>query len=357
MSEEMHLSIDRVRTKSLILFTLLGLLVSCANTTTSKTTYKDSSCITNRGAIDIGSGTSKLVVAAVNKCQKTIDHIIFEAQRAIPFKESLQRSKNNRFNKNIKSKALRNLSELILLAKSQGAKEIRAVATSAFRTAANADEMKNYLEHNLKFKIKIITQQDEALFAYNSAISSAKSKKLYTDKPVAVWDIGGGSMQIVTPGKDGKKTIYLGKLASVSFKNKVISKYYSKKFKKRNKSPNPLGKKTAVNSMNLAREHSNKTAKPMLGNLKDYQIFGVGGVHYYSIRGQLKDQVYDQRALLKTLLKRARLSDKQIASKYAATDVTNLALVLGFMQSLSIEKVTPLKINMAHGVLTTESLW
>lgn len=353
MSEEMHLSIDRVKTKSILIFTLLALFTSCAHLSSSNIGQQDNSCIANRGAIDIGSGTSKLVVAAVNKCQKTIDHIIFEAQRAISFKESLQRSKDNRFGKNIKSKALRGLSELALMAKSQGAEEIRAVATSAFRTAANADEMKNYLEHNLKFKIKIITQEDEALFAYNSAISSAKSKNLYTNKPVAVWDIGGGSMQIVKPSKDGKKTIYLGKLASVSFKNKIISKYY----KKKRKSPNPLGKKTAVNSMNLARDHSNKTARPQLGNLSDYQIFGVGGVHYYSVRGQLKGQPYNQNSLLNTLLKRAKLNDKQIASKYASTDVSNLALVLGFMQSLSIEKVTPLKINMAHGVLTTESLW
>jgi len=346
----MHLFTDKFRVQTLVLFTVLALFASCSNF--QKTTQVDQSCLINRAALDIGSGTSKLVVASVNRCNKSIDHIIFEAHRVIPFKEALQRSKNNKFNKAIKEKAFRSLLELAVMAKNQGADQIRAVATSAFRTAANAIETKDYLEKRLRIKIKIITQQDEALFAYNSAISAAKKSKVISKKPVIVWDIGGGSMQIVKPKKDGK-TIYLGKLASVSFKNKIISKYYRKK----KKSPNPLGKKTAVNSMNMAREHANTTAKPMLGSLQDYQILGVGGVHYYSIRGQLKGSEYTQNSVLKTLLKRSRLNDKQIDSKYAATDITNLALVLGFMQSLSIQKVTPLKINMAHGVLTTEALW
>ncbi|EQC52293.1 Ppx/GppA phosphatase family protein [Bacteriovorax sp. DB6_IX] len=357
MSTGNLLELTRSRTQ-IVFFALTFLLWGCAGLSGNSNQGAEKvsqACLVKRAALDIGSGTSKLVVASVNKCQRTIDHTIFEAHRAIPFKDALQRSKDNKFNSAIQEKAYRSLVELALMAKSQGAKEIRAVATSAFRTAANAQEAKNFLEKRLGFPIRIITQKDEALFAYNSALSKAK-KKIKTatksNRPVVVWDIGGGSMQIVQPQKGHDPKIYLGKLASVSFKNKILEKYKSKK-----RSPNPLGKKLAVNSMNMARDYANKTAKPMLGSLKDYEVLGVGGVHYFSIRGQLQKQTYNQNNILKTLLQRAKLTDKEIGSKYAATDVTNLALVLGFMQALSIQKVTPMKINMAHGVLTTEELW
>lgn len=343
----MHLFIVR----SFIALFILLTISSCAITQQSE--HTNSSCFEKRGAIDIGSGTSKLVVALVNTCQRTIDHVVFEAQRAIPFKEALQRNKKNLFNNDITAKAIKGLNELRFLATSQGAKKIRAVATSAFRTASNATETKSKIEKSVKFRIKVITQEDEALFGYNSAMSMAKTTGKITSKPIAVWDIGGGSMQIVKPSEGKEKTIYLGKLASVSFKNKLLKKFY----KKKRKSPNPLGKKTAVNSMSMARDYATKDARPLLGQLKGHQVLGVGGVHYYSVRGQLGKKKYNQTNLLKTLLKRAKLNDKKIDSKYAATDVTNLALVLGYMQALSINEVTPLKINMAHGVLTTESLW
>ena len=87
------------------------------------------------------------------------------------------------------------------------------------------------------------------------------------------------------------------------------------------------------------------------------------GVLLFDIRKQIektlnkKIRTYDQNDLLNSLLVRSKLNDKQVGGKYAATDVTNIALVLGHMQSLSIDKVMPLKINIANGLLITNSYW
>lgn len=372
MSEVMHLYIAKSSiVKKISLLIIVSLLtLSCSSLTSEHEGYHqghhdglktsdsnskvDQRCLETRGAIDIGSGTSKLVVAVVNRCEDIIDHVLFEAQRAISFKEALQNSKENKFNRDIINKAVNGLNELRYIALQQGANKIRAVATSAFRTADNAQEVKALIEKKTNLKIKVITQTDEALFAYHSAISMAKSNKLIDERPVAVWDIGGGSMQIIK-NNGQQRVIYLGKLASVSFKNKLIKDFELNK----KTGPNPLGKKKAINAMGVARNYANSHAKPILGELKGYQVLGVGGVHFFSVRKQVKSKTstYDQGLLLDTLLKRAKLNDKQIGTKYAKTDVTNLALVLGFMQSLSIDRIMPLKINMAHGVLTNKDLW
>ncbi len=57
------------------------------------------------------------------------------------------------------------------------------------------------------------------------------------------------------------------------------------------------------------------------------------------------------------LTTRNKLTETEIGGKYAATDVSNLALVLGFMKELEIEKVKTLKANMAHGILIYPKYW
>ncbi|EQC47694.1 Ppx/GppA phosphatase domain protein [Bacteriovorax sp. Seq25_V] len=309
-----------------------------------------------RGAIDIGSGSTKLLVARVDVCKQVITNLIYEAQRSVDFKEDLQRSKDNTFSTEITKKAISVLNELNYLATKQGASKLSAVATSAFRTASNAKETLDEILKNIDFKVMIISQKQEALFAYHSALNIAKTQNLIGDKPVAVWDIGGGSMQIIKSYKDTKTqpVIYLGKMASVSFKNSYLEMRNGDK----KTGPNPLQKDGAIEAMNLARNYANKDAKELLGDLTDYTVLGVGGVHYYSVRKQTGiNNEYDQQVLLQTLLKRAKLNDKEIGGDFAKTDVTNLALVLGFMQSLKVEKVHPIKVNMTHGLLLATSLW
>lgn len=349
ISEEKLLSTAKLFLLNLV---FLNFFISCASNVAQSTVVEDS-CKETRGAIDIGSGTTKLIVAEVDKCELKIVNIIFEAQRAIALKEDLTRNKNKFSDETIK-KLISNLNELDYLARSQGATKIAALATSAFRTATDAQKSIAKIEKSIEFKINVISQEDEAMHAYLAAIVSTKKLKLDESKPRAVWDIGGGSMQIIKEIPQKKPVIYMGQTASVSFKNKVISLKG-----KSAKSPNPLGKNVAIEAMNLSRKLAKSEALKILKSLENYEVIGVGGVHYFSVRNQIEKNKheYTQEEVLNTLLERAKLTDKEIGGQYAETDVTNLALVLGFMQSLKVEKVHTLNINMANGLLLDQKLW
>lgn len=342
--------------KKISLFiSFLLLIQSCSDFATNQDHVENTdACEQTRGAIDIGSGSTKLIVAIVDTCKLKIKNIIFEAQRAIALKEDLSRNKEN-FSDEMIKKLISNLNELDFLAKEQGATKIASLATSAFRTANNSKAVVLEIEKNVDFKINVITQKEEAMHAYLAAKESVSLLKLDQTKPIAVWDIGGGSMQIIKEMKGSDPDIFMGQTASVTFKNLYLDKISRSK----KKSPNPLLKNGAITAMNLARKVSNTDTLSKIKSLNGYEVIGVGGVHFHSIKKQvgLLDNIYNQEVLLNTLLERAKLNDAQIGGDYAQTDVTNLALVLGFMQSLQVEKVHTLNINMANGLLLDQSLW
>jgi exopolyphosphatase/guanosine-5'-triphosphate,3'-diphosphate pyrophosphatase len=324
---------------------VLFVLVSC-----SQITIK-TNCIEKRAAFDVGSGSTKMVVAEVDTCNIKINKILVESNRPITFKESLVKNKNNKLDKVIVNKAIKALLELKTLAKAKGATAFTGMATSAFRTAKNGKIALDSISQKTGISLKLINQKKEAQLGYFGVIAKLK----HTPKNLVVWDIGGGSMQM-TKNTNGKLSHYLGKLASVSFKEK-----YLKANKLQNiKSPNPINKTGAILALNLAEKFAIKDISNFKSEINSNTKFiGIGGVHYYSIRGQVNsgDSYYNHKQLKTTLFKRSTYTDSMLKSKYAATDVTNLALVLGYMKALNINKVETMKINMAHGLLVSNSEW
>ena len=96
--------------------------------------------------------------------------------------------------------------------------------------------------------------------------------------------------------------------------------------------------------------------KKRAGNLT---VLGIGDVHYYSVRKQslAEGKTYTISDVRRALAIGQAQSDLEIGGKYAATDVSNLALGAGFMETLKIEKIRTLKANMAHGILIYPKYW
>ena len=86
-------------------------------------------------------------------------------------------------------------------------------------------------------------------------------------------------------------------------------------------------------------------------------VIGIGAVHNYSILKTFKKgtKEYNSLELNKVISKMSGLTDAQIGGDYAATDYSNIGLVLGFMQGLGIEKVQVRNVDMTDGVLITPS--
>lgn len=303
-------------------------------------------CHKNRAALDIGSGSTKLLVAKVDKCQRKILSIISEKNFAFKFKEALHLN-----NGRLPEEEFNKLKETLLqLKKTTLGYSLSGVATEVFRQAKNGDSFISRLSRETGISIKLINQEEEAHLSFWGAVAVTGKKP----SEIVVWDIGGGSMQMTTQRKDHLFT-YLGKLASVSFKNRILS--YQKK---KRGSPNPIGPYGALWASALAKKEAEKVDKVIKVDVKNKEVLGVGGVHYYSIRNQLKlqqDRPYALYQLDRVIKERHSWTDRQLFGSYKETEVSNLILVSGFMKGLELNTVKPVKVNLATGVLFDESLW
>jgi exopolyphosphatase/guanosine-5'-triphosphate,3'-diphosphate pyrophosphatase len=306
-------------------------------------------CEVVRAALDIGSGTTKVKVAKVDKCKQKIVEMLLEDQMPVAYKEDLKLSENNSFSKSIIDKGKEVLKTLLDRAKNHAPNEFYGVATSAFRTAKNGKDSIKSLAKVTNFELKVITQETEAKLGFAAASTIADNSM---DK-IVVWDIGGGSMQMISYNGNGDFSIFKGNVASVSFKNYVLESIQKKSV---DETPNPMSKGEKYLAVRDAGIYAKMTVnQDIQAKLKDAntQVLGIGGVHYYAV-GKLinnEESTFTFSEVDAKLDERFAMSDEQIGGDYAATANTNLALVSGFMQSLNIPKVKYGKINLADGLL------
>ncbi len=307
-------------------------------------------CFAQRGALDIGSGSTKFTLAKVDLCENKIISIIKKAQFPFKFKEHLSYN-NGILKEDIYQQAATKLKPYLdsLEIKRD---HIRAVATEVFRQAINGKEFIDHLSQTIGVTIHLISQEDEALLGFKGA--QVVTGKKASD--ILVWDIGGGSMQMTSYSLGGYD-FYKGKLASVSLKNEVL------KWKgKERGSPNPLGpylgQKALYHSLDYAKENVPKSIKKAITQGKE--VIGIGGVHYHSIKDQLSlypNTPYSLFQIESALDKSVLYHDQQFQGDYKETEATNIALVLGHMKALDIRTVLPVKVDLASGLLFTERFW
>ncbi len=345
----------------LILFLPLLLLLNCAKVSQLKQENSSFHCHKSRVAIDMGSGSTKIIAAHVDKCKKKILKIIDERNFSFKFKESIHLN-DKRITRELEELVTSQLSAYLKPLIKRGF-QASGVATEVFREAINGRDIIRRIKKKLNISLTIINQRQEAMLGFWGAIGATEKKP----EDILVWDIGGGSMQMTTLPKPSKYIPlpenlykrpyhYLGKLASVSFKNLILD-YQGR----RRGSPNPIGLHTYKWSLQKAKLRAAKEVSPEIKSLiGDKEVLGIGGVHYFSIRGQTQKpdgvpvSLYD---LQKAIKERINLKDQQITSNYKETEVSNLILVEAFMKALKIQTILPLRVNLATGILFYEELW
>ncbi len=308
-------------------------------------------CLVTKATFDIGSGTTKMLVAQVNQCQKKVVSVLKEENRSVKYKADLLKNKDS-FSDEILKEGFEALKELKSIAAYFSPKEYKAVATQAFRDAKNGKKFILKVKQELKINARIITQQEEAIIGQKS-VEFFANKKL---NEIVIWDIGGGSMQITIPNKKdtkGKDQVLLSQIASTTFKEMVIEVINNKNPAEIN-SPNPLNNEGVIKAKNLAKRLANVfLPENFKQNIQGRIFIGIGGVHYYSIKGQLNLQkdFFTKNDILEILLKKSTLTDKELNSSYAETEISNMALVLGFMEAMDIDQVWPANLSLTHGQL------
>lgn len=308
-----------------------------------------------RAFFDIGSGTTRMIIADVDPRTSEVK-IVHEESQAVDYKLDLEVNKSENFSQEIMDKGVLALARMKWLALEKQSRQFSGAATSAFRTAKNGAQFAQFITQVLGIKVAVISQEDEARLGFLAAVQGER-----TDiQDIVVWDLGGGSMQMVTADKKGKYSYYFGDIASVSFSTYIIEKIQGKSLQQ-TASPNPIGKEDLPKAIKYAQSQARLVPDAVREKLKNPKtvVIGIGGVHYYSIRNQvkMKGEEYTFEQVKDTTLIRTGKTDEEITGEYAKTEVSNLILVMGYMEELKIKTIKTKNINNAHGMLLSTEFW
>jgi exopolyphosphatase/guanosine-5'-triphosphate,3'-diphosphate pyrophosphatase len=141
------------------------------------------------GAIDIGSNTTRLLVAEPQEGQlrKVME------QRAYT-RIGKGASKNGSITAEKVAEVVEAVTTQVRLAEELGAEVIKAVATAAIREAKNRGKVVKQIEEAAGVEVDVLTEEEEGRLAF---IGATKSLGHPVEGTVAVVDVGGGSSEFI----------------------------------------------------------------------------------------------------------------------------------------------------------------
>lgn len=366
----------------LVLAFILG--ISTCTWATSKST----SCPRKaRVVIDLGSGTTKLNVAEVEVCKERSRLIkMLDDTTSRPLALEASKDPAGNIPLETQNQTLSVLRELREIAAKKAAEagfaeiEMAVVGTHAFRTAKNQSEFQKLMEQN-GFAITALTQKDEAETGFY-AVQGQGLPPGCDPNSLLVWDIGGGSMQLIRSPPPAIRVEGFN-MGAEGFKQALMGRFKPTKnaCAVESPSPNPIGKEQSESVRTFARDTTQRLLRGGLRrDLRATCVVGIGGVHSKAVSLQLekswksisacvcKDsasacklskQVYYKvqlECLARHLIEKSDC-DPEIKGPYSSTAVTNLYFVLGWMDTLGFERVHTRALNMGHHlVLAREEL-
>jgi len=315
-----------------------------------------------RGLFDVGSGTLKLNLYEVEICGAKIQvlrTIADSHSEAVPLEASKQSGVITQVDTLLK--ALKNLKAQARRDAPNAKIAWAAVGTHALRTAKNKNTIVNRFKLE-KVPLKILSHKEEAEIGLRALRNNQQSlPQECAQKPLTLWDIGGGSQQwvITRHNKDSFEGMSLG---AEAFKMDVIARQIHNTAL----TPNPLGLEGRKAAVQLAEQLA-ATTSLAYHPPQDGCVVGIGSVHNKSIWDAFHR--YAQKCKpstpsyelshLNCLLDELQFKtddSTEIRGPYATMAATNVALVLGFMTTLKIERVYPIPLNLTHGLMTDNQL-
>jgi exopolyphosphatase / guanosine-5'-triphosphate,3'-diphosphate pyrophosphatase len=135
--------------------------------------------------IDVGSNSFRLVVFSANGWWKRVDEI----HEAVRIGAGLDAS--GELQPEAMERALRTLDLYAHFCRATGLQDVRPVATSAIRDAANREAFLARARTQTGLEVRVLSVEEEARYGYLAAVNST------TLSDGVVLDLGGGSMQLV----------------------------------------------------------------------------------------------------------------------------------------------------------------
>jgi exopolyphosphatase/guanosine-5'-triphosphate,3'-diphosphate pyrophosphatase len=338
-----------------------------------------------RALIDVGSGATKLNLSEVAVCSTDIKLLrVIEEQASVALPLEAGKDLDGGLGPTMQTRTFTAIKELRDKAKEIAREkapkyksmEIVAVGTHALRTAKNGTELSQKSFAATEVPLMILTQEQEGEAGFKGAIASLP-KEACGEKPVMVWDVGGGSMQMTYSENADRLHVEKVGAASEAFKKKLIAELPHRRARKNcppdAASPNPITAALAGKATKLAENTVPAELREHVRALPAMCWVGIGGVHSKAVAAQVQklqpaiktcvcgrkkdcahqESRYTQKELrcLARVLSEKTDCDTDISGPYSTTAVSNLFLILGFMQQLHIDTVTTANVNIGHSLV------
>lgn len=311
-----------------------------------------------RVAFDIGSITTKMIVADVDISKNSIVEILLKDVRKTEYKHDLERPESNgAISLEMIEKGIEALAQLKAEADalSHGPQQCAAVATAALRSAKNISSIIKIIKKRLGIPVYVISQEQEALLGFNGAITKTQYNRSYS----LVWDIGGGSMQM-TALIDKKIFIYDNEIGLINFSNQVMKKIQHKELAI-HATPNPLSLNDEIEAVELASSLALSVPATIKKKISEIRttVIGIGAI-YYATHGTVKKNQelnsYTYKDVVSMLAKKINRTDEELLNEThraipVAVSITSLALISGFMKSLDIKSLVIVEVNLTDALI------
>lgn len=176
----------------------------------------------NLACIDIGSNSLHIIVYKLRKGDISVLARYDKTLRLGSQENQIQKKDGMYLKDSVAKKIVKMVKDFKTIADLFGA-EIRAIATSAMREAANGKDIAKKIYKETGIHVEIITSEQEGHFAYIGAVYSLELAR----KDVTVIDIGGGSIQMAR-GVSGMLSLSTGfPLGVVRMSERFFSEGYT----------------------------------------------------------------------------------------------------------------------------------
>ncbi len=140
----------------------------------------------NIAIIDLGSNLTKLVIAKNELPLRVIHRSVYDTK-------TLKSAPKGVFDSVSISKIEQDIAIILDVTSQYNCDTVLGIATSAFRTRKNGQEVIRHINQKFSINIEIIEGNREAQLIYSGAVISVPNSKF----PVLVMDIGGGSTEFI----------------------------------------------------------------------------------------------------------------------------------------------------------------
>jgi exopolyphosphatase/guanosine-5'-triphosphate,3'-diphosphate pyrophosphatase len=165
-------------------------------------------------AIDVGTNTIRLTVAEVQ--EDDTYRVLDEEREMVRLGERLDRT--GRLSEEAIQRGLAAIGKMKAIADGFKINEIRAIATSAVREAANGRSFIREVARQHKVNIEVISGDEEAQLAFRTASRHFD----FQGRPTAVVDIGGGSIEVILSAGTAVDHVYSLPLGAVRVTERLV---------------------------------------------------------------------------------------------------------------------------------------